>query len=119
MPPFTIVFPVKMTGPYDGVDAKGRHIHFPEAVTDGQLIGNLRKSTDPAPPFGRARKQANGAIWIVEEKEVQKYYNDNKDSLFTTEAQIKISHILVRYGDQDPTGKTKEAALEKMEMPLS
>ncbi|MHB1253187.1 MAG: peptidylprolyl isomerase [Candidatus Humimicrobiaceae bacterium] len=48
--------------------------------------------------------------------EVSKYYEDNKSTLFTNPEQIKISHILVQYGDQDTTKKTKEAALEKINM---
>ena len=52
----------------------------------------------------------------VADAEVSKYYEDNKSTLFTDPAQIKISHILVQYGDQDTTKKTKEAALEKINM---
>ena len=52
----------------------------------------------------------------IADAEVSKYYEDNKSTLFTDPAQIKISHILVQYGDQDTTKKTKEAALEKINM---
>ncbi len=48
--------------------------------------------------------------------DVQKYYDDNKSTLFLEPAQIKISHILVQFGDQDTAKKTKEAALEKIKM---
>ena len=52
----------------------------------------------------------------VADAEVQKYYDDNKVTAFTTPAQIKISHILVKFGDQDTAKKTREAALEKIKM---
>jgi len=52
----------------------------------------------------------------VTEAEVNKYYEENKSTLFNDPEQIKISHILVQYGDQDTTKKTKEAALEKINM---
>ncbi|MCE5330474.1 peptidylprolyl isomerase [bacterium] len=51
----------------------------------------------------------------VADTEIQKYYDDNKDA-FIMPAQIKISHILIKYGDQDTAKKTKEAALEKIRM---
>jgi len=52
----------------------------------------------------------------VADTEMNKYYEENKSTLFTDPEQIKISHILVQYGDQDTTKKTKEAALEKINM---
>jgi len=52
----------------------------------------------------------------VTEAEINKYYEENKSTLFSDPEQIKISHILVQYGDQDTTKKTKEAALEKINM---
>lgn len=52
----------------------------------------------------------------VSDAEVQKYYDDNKNTVFLEPEQIRISHILVQYGDQDTTKKTKEAALEKIKM---
>lgn len=52
----------------------------------------------------------------VADSEVRKYYDNNKDALFITPAQIKISHILIKFGDQDTAKKTKEAALEKIRM---
>ena len=48
--------------------------------------------------------------------EISKYYEENKSTLFVNPDQIKISHILVKYGDQDTAKKTKEAALEKINM---
>ena len=52
----------------------------------------------------------------VSDAEVQKYYDDNKNTVFLEPEQIKISHILVQFGDQDPNRKTKEAALDKIKM---
>ena len=52
----------------------------------------------------------------VADAEVSKYYEDNKSTLFAELEQIKISHILVQYGEIDTTKKTKEAALEKINM---
>jgi len=47
---------------------------------------------------------------------ISKYYEDNKVSLYTNLEQIKISHILVKFGDQDTSKKTREVALEKINM---
>ncbi|MCL4378222.1 MAG: peptidylprolyl isomerase [Actinobacteria bacterium] len=52
----------------------------------------------------------------VTDAEVQKYYDDNKNDLFLEPEQLGISHILVKYGDQDTARKTKESALEKIKM---
>jgi len=52
----------------------------------------------------------------VSDAEVQKYYDDNKNTVFLEPEQIRISHILVQFGDQDPNRKTKEAALDKIKM---
>ena len=52
----------------------------------------------------------------VSDDEVKKYYEENIDTLFTEPEQIKISYILVKYGDNDPAKKTKEEALEKIKM---
>jgi foldase protein PrsA len=52
----------------------------------------------------------------VSDAEISKYYEDNKSTLFVNQEQIKVSHILVKYGDQDTAKKTKEAALEKINM---
>ena len=52
----------------------------------------------------------------ITEAEVNKYYEENKSTLFNDPEQIKISHILVQYGEQDTTKKIKEDALEKINM---
>jgi len=52
----------------------------------------------------------------VADTEISKYYEDNKSTLFVNPEQIKISHILIKYGDQDTAKKTKEAAVEKINM---
>ena len=52
----------------------------------------------------------------VADREISKYYEDNKSTLFVNLEQIKISHILIKYGDQDTAKKTKEAAVEKINM---
>ena len=52
----------------------------------------------------------------VADTEISKYYEDNKSTLFVNPEQIKISHILIKYGDQDTAKKTKEAAIEKINM---
>jgi len=52
----------------------------------------------------------------VTDAEISKYYDDNKNTVFVNPEQIKVSHILVKYGEQDTANKTKEAALEKINM---
>lgn len=50
----------------------------------------------------------------VSDEEVQKYYDENKETVFITPEQIEVSHILVKFGENDTTQKTKEEALEKI-----
>lgn len=52
----------------------------------------------------------------VADDEVKKYYEENKESLFKTPEQIEVSHILVKFGENDTMRKTKEAALEKIKV---
>jgi foldase protein PrsA len=52
----------------------------------------------------------------VSDADISAYYEQNKAALFANPDQIRISHILVQFGDQDTTKKTKEAALEKINM---
>lgn len=63
-----MAFPVKMWGPYDGTDAKGRNVHFDDSIWEGQIIGNAcaRTHPDPVGPWGVVETQENGEIWIVD-----------------------------------------------------
>ncbi len=52
----------------------------------------------------------------VTDEEVQKYYDENRETVFKTPEQIEVSHILVKFGETDTTQKTKEEALEKIKV---
>jgi len=52
----------------------------------------------------------------VTDEEVQKYYDENRDTVFKTPEQIEVSHILVKFGENDTVQKTKEEALEKIKV---
>jgi len=48
------------------------------------------------------------------EEEAKKYYEENLETVFKNPEQVKVSHILVRFGENDTNQKTKEEALEKI-----
>jgi len=50
----------------------------------------------------------------LNEEEAKKYYEENMEAVFKNPEQVKVSHILVRYGENDTDQKTKEDALEKI-----
>ncbi|MDD3520455.1 MAG: peptidylprolyl isomerase [Actinomycetota bacterium] len=52
----------------------------------------------------------------VTDEEIQNYYDENKDTVFKTPEQVEVSHILVKFGENDTVQKTKEEALEKIKV---
>jgi foldase protein PrsA len=89
---------------------------FAKYLTDNSISEDLLKTQLRSQLLANKVYEKVTAGITVADAEISKYYEDNKSTLFTNPEQIKISHILVQYGDQDPTKKTKEAALEKINM---
>jgi foldase protein PrsA len=89
---------------------------FLKYLTDNSISEDLLKTQVRNQLLAQKVFEKVTAGITVSDAEVSKYYEDNKGTAFANPEQIKISHILVQYGDQDTAKKTKEAALEKINM---